>query len=451
MEKYLTTVIDQLRCKEVRPYVEKELRDHIEDQIEHNVSKGMKQEDAEKAAVKDMGDPVETGELLDKIHSTKMAWEVVVLTAVITIAAIIFHSNIWIKQEEPLELFGASSYLMGFGIMLLFYYVDYTFVARFSKVIAVLLMAICFCYRMFGDNIYRFPCPMFALFKSVAVIDSLMLMYIPVFACILYKYRNTGVKGLIKSVIWMAVPTWYMLYKVGTFGTCLTLFISMLVLISMAISQGWFTVNKRISISVLLGTFVGIPLVSTAIEYLAGMLPEYKMIWIDTIFKSIGKADTTAVVIRDLLCASKMTGKTAMNVANILPDFDSDNVLAYISSQFGLSVGLLVICVVAFLLSIMLGISLRQKNQLGRMIGVGVSMVLICNAVLNVLIITGGFPRMSTFFPLISLSESNIIVTYALIGIVLSIYKYKSIYPKYVNVAFPKVSIEFKFNIKEQD
>ena len=140
-----------------------------------------------------------------------------------------------------------------------------------------------------------------------------------------------------------------------------------------------------------------------------------------------------------------------MNVANILPDFDSDNVLAYISSQFGLSVGLLVICVVAFLLSIMLGISLRQKNQLGRMIGVGVSMVLICNAVLNVLIITGGFPRMSTFFPLISLSESNIIVTYALIGIVLSIYKYKSIYPKYVNVAFPKVSIEFKFNIKEQD
>ena len=92
MEKYLTTVTDQLRCKEVRPYVEKELRDHIEDQIEYNVSKGMKQDDAEKAAVKDMGDPVETGELLDKIHRTKMAWEVIVLTAIITIAAIFFPS-----------------------------------------------------------------------------------------------------------------------------------------------------------------------------------------------------------------------------------------------------------------------------------------------------------------------------------------------------------------------
>ena len=451
MEKYLTTVTDQLRCKEVRPYVEKELRDHIEDQIEYNVSKGMKQDDAEKAAVKDMGDPVETGELLDKIHSTKMAWEVVVLAAVITIAAIIFHSNIWIKQEEPLELFGASSYLMGFGIMLLFYYVDYTFVARFSKVIAVLLMAVCLCYRMFGDNIYRFPCPMFALFRSVALIDSLMLMYIPVFACILYKYRNTGVKGLIKSVLWMVVPTWYMLYRVGTFGTCLTLFFSMLVLISMAIYKGWFKVNKRVSISVLLGTFIGIPLVSTAIGYLTDTLPEYKRIWINAIFSSTGKADTTADTIRDLLCASKLTGKTAMNAAKILPDFDSDYVLAYISSEFGWSVGLLVICVVLFLLSIMLRISLKQKNQLGMMIGVGVSMVLICNVVLNVLIIIGAFPRMSTFFPLISLSESNIIVTYALIGIVLSIYKYKSIYPKYVSAATPKISIEFKVNIKEQN
>ncbi len=451
MENYLTTVIDQLRCREVRPYVEKELRNHIEDQIEYNVSKGMKQEDAEKAAVKDMGDPVETGELLDKIHRTKMAWEVIVLTAIITIAAIIFHSNIWIEREEPLKLIGTSSYLFGFGIMLLVYSIDYTFVARFSKIIAVLLMAVCVCYRMFGDNIYRFPCPMFAVFDSIALIDSLMLMYIPVFACILYKYRNTGVKGFIKSVMWMAIPIWYMLYKVGTFGTCLTLFVSMLVLISMAIFQGWFTVNKRISMSVLLGTFAGIPIISTAVGYLTDTLPEYKRIWFEAVFSSVGKADTTADVIRELLYSSKMTGKTAMNAANILPDFDSDYVLAYISSEFGLCVGLLVICVVGLLLSVMLGISLRQKNQLGRMIGVGVSMALICNVVLNVLVVTGGFPRMSTFFPLISLSENDITVTYALIGIVLSIYKYKSIYPKYVNAAFPKVSIEFKYNIKEQN
>ena len=101
----------------------------------------------------------------------------------------------------------------------------------------------------------------------------------------------------------------------------------------MAIYKGWFKVNKRVSISVLLGTFVGIPLVSTAIGYLTDTLPEYKRIWINAIFSSTGKADTTADTIRDLLCASKLTGKTAMNAAKILPDFDSDYVLAYISSQ----------------------------------------------------------------------------------------------------------------------
>ena len=64
MDEYLKTLLEQIRCKKARPYVKKELQDHIEDQIEANMQAGMDREQAEREAVRDMGDPVETGSLL---------------------------------------------------------------------------------------------------------------------------------------------------------------------------------------------------------------------------------------------------------------------------------------------------------------------------------------------------------------------------------------------------
>ena len=59
MDEYLKTLLEQIRCKKARPYVKKELQDHIEDQIEANMQAGMDREQAEREAVRDMGDPVE--------------------------------------------------------------------------------------------------------------------------------------------------------------------------------------------------------------------------------------------------------------------------------------------------------------------------------------------------------------------------------------------------------
>ena len=40
MDEYLKTLLEQIRCKKARPYVKKELQDHIEDQIEANMQAG---------------------------------------------------------------------------------------------------------------------------------------------------------------------------------------------------------------------------------------------------------------------------------------------------------------------------------------------------------------------------------------------------------------------------
>ena len=94
MDEYLKIVLEQIRCKKARPYIRQELQDHIEDQIEANVSAGLNRTDAEKEAVKDMGDPVEAGLSLDRIHKPQIAWKLLLIISTISVIGILIHMAI---------------------------------------------------------------------------------------------------------------------------------------------------------------------------------------------------------------------------------------------------------------------------------------------------------------------------------------------------------------------
>ena len=84
MNEYIKQMLQQIRCKKAHLMIEQEIRGHIEEQIEENLKYGMTQEEAEKLAVRDMGDPIENGILLDKIHKPQKAWDVILLAAIVS-------------------------------------------------------------------------------------------------------------------------------------------------------------------------------------------------------------------------------------------------------------------------------------------------------------------------------------------------------------------------------
>ena len=61
IEDYLHLVTSQIRCKKACPCVEKELENHIMDQMNAYVKEGMDEETALDKAILEMGDPVEVG------------------------------------------------------------------------------------------------------------------------------------------------------------------------------------------------------------------------------------------------------------------------------------------------------------------------------------------------------------------------------------------------------
>lgn len=136
MDEYLKTLLEQIRCKKARPYVKQEFQDHIEDQIEANMQAGMDREQAEREAVRDMGDPVETGISLDSVHRPQVAWKLLGIIVLISIAGVLIHAGIAGKISENAAA-GSDRYVfhvvIGLAVMMILYLLDYTVLARFSK------------------------------------------------------------------------------------------------------------------------------------------------------------------------------------------------------------------------------------------------------------------------------------------------------------------------------
>lgn len=61
-------------------------------------------------------------------------------------------------------------------------------------------------------------------------------------------------------------------------------------------------------------------------------------------------------------------------------------------------------------------------------------MVFLASTLINILENIGAFPPTVTFLPFISAGGSYVIMSYGLMGIVLSIYRYKNVYPRHVKI-----------------
>lgn len=439
MDEYLKTLLEQIRCKKARPYIRQELQNHIEEQIEANIHAGMDYKSAEKEAVKDMGDPVETGISLDHIHRPQVAWNMLIVMALISVTGILTHIMIT-RHIDGGDVYSSGRYmihiLVGLGVMVSLYFIDYTVLARFSRLIAVALLTICLLALFFGDVIDGTYC--IKIGGIPISIQALMLIYIPVYGGVIYKYHGSGYGGLLKSIVWMIVPV-LLVWKIPSAVTAGMMFLLMFVMLIIAIQKDWFVVLKKKIIVGLAALFTVLPLVTLCGMYFGTILKQYQKMRIQTFFFDSGDISYLTVILRSLLSANKFIGNIGTDISGSLPAFNADYILLYLSSTYGMIVAILVCCLLAVLILTIFRIAVIQKNPLGMMMGFGCGMVFLLSLLINILENLGVLFPTKTFFPFLSAGGIYIIVSYGLIGIVLSIYKYKDIYPCDVNVKMPQI------------
>lgn len=446
MEKYLDTLLSQIRCKKARPYIENEIKGHIECQIEENVANGMTLEEAEKSAVADMGDPIEVGVSLDRIHRPQIAWAMVAFVGMISLLGILVHFLIGLKFSSaanisdiyPQAILNNKNYfsgvLLGIMAMIIVYFIDYSVIAKYARVIGSIMLGVGVLGAWFGytvhGGIYYIG---IGYFKVLATV--FFMLYVPIYGAILYKYRNTKWKGLIAAAIWMILPVVIALLVYNVY-LALVLFVSLFLLLIIAVADGWFLIPRKTTV-IALSSFLVLSPIFGIVVLLSGemFLLEYQKARIHS-FMHPGYdgngAGYLASNLRNQLISSVMVGNNGKEILGASDTYTSDFILTYITGTYGILAGVLVCAVLAILIISIFVMATKQKNRVGMLMGCGCGILFLVNTGINILENLGYFPISQTFLPFLSAGRSNLIFSYILIGLVLSIYRYKNVYPKHM-------------------
>ncbi|MBQ9708108.1 MAG: FtsW/RodA/SpoVE family cell cycle protein [Firmicutes bacterium] len=112
---------------------------------------------------------------------------------------------------------------------------------------------------------------------------------------------------------------------------------------------------------------------------------------------------------------------------NEVPSYRSDLVLGSVAANCGIiGMACIIFCLLALCVYVF-HISLKQKNALGCIVGCSCGMAIALQSLRNILIVFGVLPLMDFPLPFFATGFSFALVDYVLLGLVLSIYRYKDI------------------------
>lgn len=251
LHEYLDTLSEQIRCKKARPMVVEEIENHINDQTEAYIKSGMEKDEAVKKAVLEMGDPVETGVALDRVHRPRMQWELIILAALLSVIGlvmqiIIFKTSCLSNDTNVTTIrdgfIGNAVFntLIGFAVIAIVCAIDYTFLGKHPVVIWC-GACICLLINHFIRNSLAYP----LRFTFGYYIVTLM---VPVFAAVVFCYRGKGIKGLLKCIALYAAAILIVVPTLSTAGGTVELSIAALFILTVSIIRGGLEKGRQVSL-----------------------------------------------------------------------------------------------------------------------------------------------------------------------------------------------------------
>ncbi len=333
------------------------------------------------------------------------------------------------RYRYAAEGFGAVV-AIGFLLMCVIYFLDYTVIAKYSRFIGVFILILggLRLTGFFGVDINGIGNWVgFGMFR--VSITSLMMFYVPIYGAILYKYRDGGILALCRAILWLIFPV-FITSRIPCLGVAIIMLVSMMTELTVAIWKGWFKLPVKKTLICLWMLFAVVPVLLLTAMYAFHMLAVYQEARIHSYLTSSGDAYYMTSMLHKFNENILLWGNSGNDVLEGLPDFNKDYIFSYILNSYGKLAGIVVVTLLVALVVFMFGTSVRQKNELGMVMGFGCGMIILLNVFLNLAGIFGWIPLTTTFLPFLSAGKNNILLCYALVGIILSLYRYKDVYPK---------------------
>ncbi len=435
-DEYLNALTEQIRCRMARESVRDELRCHIEDQKASFISEGMEAQEAEEAAVREMGDPVTTGNEMDRIHRPKMAWGMIALIAVLSVAGYVIQR----VMEEKVVAAGGYGWMshwnliymiMGFAVMVGVCFLDYTRIGKFARVImaaadVLLFAAVTFSAVMINGASNYISLPVIGI--GYISINYLLFLTVPLYAGVLYAYRGQGYRAVAKAVLWSVPPVWIAL-RIPSTMTAVILSISCWIMLAIAVWRNWFRISRKKTLAGIFAAVAGVPAAGIAWYWFFGAEYQQERLRMMLLDPQGTGGGYLMSLLRQFLEDSRFAGRgTVSPDVSRIPVFQ-EFLLSGVIVYYGFFAAVLLAGLLLLLLVRFLRISLCQRNQLGMLMGSGCAVLFLAEAAFYILS-NLGITYLPVFCPFLGYGGTGTTVTYILLGILLSIYRYENTAPE---------------------
>lgn len=438
--EYIEKVIEQVRCKSVHEPLKMELEAHIDDQAEAFINVGLSEAEAEEEAVKTMGDAAEIGVGLDAVHRPKFPMSaalVAMLLMTVGLAARIFVCRDFTFYREN-SLFTATSIPLAITVMAVCYFMDYTVFTKFPKsaysVFLFVLSALCLMRRkgLLLDSDRSEAGRMF--FFGIMLLTPLVCGFV-------WSMRGKGFGGFFISCLVLVIPAAFVALCIPCLSALILIGISALAIMTYAVKNNFFRVRK-----ILAYLFMYIPAVTAV--WLFWALKFKNPMWFVDGSKNIniqygfvsynGYWDFPAA-----LSEARWFGSCIDYGTNsMIPEVKDQFMLAAVVIRLGWTAGIAVALLLLALPIILLVKSAKIKNVFGRMTAFSIGIVFLFVTVSYVLANFGITTAISSICtpPFMTASPLNAISCGALLGIFMSAYGKKDIFPeRKINAFRPKI------------
>ena len=444
-QTFLNAVCEQVRWKQAHETITRDLSDHIEDQTEAYVRGGMNSVDAAERAVKEMGDPVDVGLLMDASYRPRTEWAVLISVLFIllfgVVTQLIFYNAIphyEMYNGENLAKLGVSVGIGGL-LMVLAYNVNLYKLYKVSWAgYALICVSLIMRSMRDADGLGYQGNPNWIYFSLLT----------PIFLSgILYSLRGKEVWRLVAGNGICAIPFLYgLLWSGGYVISLLPCLVSCMVVLIGFLASGQFSHRwQRVILVSVLTWCISLLILTLNWQRLTINPFRYKQ-FASVIQRIVGSNyDNYGNGVREILAHAQVFGRGSLTplskelfferivwerpVNGLEWGFMVDYSITYLIYRFGWGVGLA--AVAALLAVIAFGFSrcLQLTSQLGKMLCVSIMSVYAAQVLLYLLGCFGIYNFGAPFpLPFLSVGYRSQVVNMALLGMLLSLFRTDTLY-----------------------
>lgn len=369
---------------------------------------------------------MQAGRFKIKIQGDKVIWMVFLLLMIISAMEVYSTIGKTVYERQggsPITMFAKHIFILLLGTCVLYavHHIKYTYFSRFAKIgliISFILLTLTLILGSFGDKAAArwLTIPLIGQFQPSEIVKIILIIYVArILALNQEKIKSTEVfQKLIIPIVLICL-----LIFPENFSTATLLFL--ICYFMMFIGR----VNNKFLISILIIGIIGLISIYFVLKSNPDLLSRGGT-WVNRIeeFLSDDKTAITQSNQAEMAIATggvfgKFLGNTTQ--ARFLSESHNDFIFAIIVEEGGLILGIVVIALYLILLFRGIQVARRSKGYFGTFCSIGLIIMIVFQAMINMCVATGLLPVTGQTLPFISYGGTSFLFSCIALGIVLSI------------------------------